>query len=57
MSHCIVSLKIAGRFENRDGIDWEPVCSKNLSLNNDNSSSELRNSTGKYSYFKKFISV
>ena len=55
MSHCIVSLKIAGRFENRDGIDWEPVCSKNLSSNEGNSSSEVRNLTGKYNFFKALI--
>ena len=29
MTHCIVALNSAGRFEKKNGIDWELVCTDN----------------------------
>ena len=47
MSHCIVSLKIAGRFETEYGIDWEPICVSNETMHDNCFSPELNNTKGR----------
>ena len=48
MSHCIVSLTKAGKFEKLNGIDWDPVCTDKDSAHAKNVSSDEDNEKSMY---------
>ena len=48
MSHCIVSLKLSGRFENQNETNWDLVCTSDTTSKNNDSASEGKNLEGNY---------